>query len=192
MIKWPGGKSGEYKYIKHLIPEFDKFIEPFFGGGAIYFKLEPKKAIINDINLDLVNFYKCTKNQAKPFLKQLHFFADEWKKVSILIDTHSEQIINAYKNQDNLEIDIFKNENTVENEVYKILFDGYQFSENYFDTDNLKRQIIKNLKSKIHRTKKITNESTTDIDIVNNIKNLRLKAVYICTLEIFTIRRLAS
>lgn len=185
LIKWPGGKSGEYKYIKHLIPEFNIFIEPFFGGGAIYFKLEPKKAIINDINLDLVNFYKCTKNQSKPFLKQLHFFADEWKKISALIDTHSDQIINAYKNQDNLEIDIYKDENTVENEVYKILFNGYPFSKHYFDTENLKRQIIKNLKSKIHRTKKITNESTTDIDIVNNIESAVKSGIYMHFRDIY-------
>lgn len=185
LIKWPGGKSGEYKYIKHLIPEFNRFIEPFFGGGAIYFKLEPKKAIINDINLDLVNFYKCTKNQSKPFLKQLHFFADEWKKISALVDTNSDRIIDAYKNQGNLEIDIFKNENTIENEVFKILFDGYQFSEHYFDTDNLKRQIIKNLKSKIHRTRKITNESTTDIDIVNNIESAVKSGIYMHFRDIY-------
>lgn len=185
LIKWPGGKSGEYKYIKHLIPEFDRFIEPFFGGGAVYFKLEPKKAIINDINFDLVNFYKCTKNQSKPFLEQLHFFADEWKKISVLIDAHSDQIIRAYKNQDNLEIDIFKNENTIENEVYKILFNGYQFSEHYFDTVNLKHQIIKNLKSKIKRTKKITNESTTDVDIVNNIESAVKSGVYMHFRDIY-------
>ena len=185
LIKWPGGKSGEYKYIKHLIPDFDRFIEPFFGGGAIYFKLEPKKSIINDINLDLVNFYKCTKNQSKPFLKQLHFFADEWKKISVLIDTHSDQIIKAYKNQYNLEIDIFKNENTIENEIYKILFNDYQFSEHYFDTVNLKIQIVKNLKSKIRRTRKITNESTTDVDIVNNIESAVKSGIYMHYRDIY-------
>jgi DNA adenine methylase len=43
LIKWPGGKTKEYKYIKDLIPNFDRYIEPFFGGGGIFFQLQPKK-----------------------------------------------------------------------------------------------------------------------------------------------------
>ena len=49
LIKWPGGKTKEYPFIKDLIPAFDRYIEPFFGGGAIFFQLKPKKSIINDI-----------------------------------------------------------------------------------------------------------------------------------------------
>ena len=40
LIKWPGGKSSEIKQIKHLIPEFNRYVEPFFGGGALYFYLK--------------------------------------------------------------------------------------------------------------------------------------------------------
>ena len=47
LIKWPGGKTQEFPYIKDLIPTFDRYIEPFFGGGAIFFQLKPQKAIIN-------------------------------------------------------------------------------------------------------------------------------------------------
>ena len=49
LIKWAGGKSSEIKHIERIIPEFNRYIEPFFGGGALFFDLEPKKAIINDI-----------------------------------------------------------------------------------------------------------------------------------------------
>ena len=34
LIKWPGGKAHEIKYIENLIPEYDRYIEPFFGGGC--------------------------------------------------------------------------------------------------------------------------------------------------------------
>ncbi|MEQ8225144.1 MAG: DNA adenine methylase [Candidatus Eremiobacterota bacterium] len=37
LIKWPGGKRREYKYIDSLIPACTRYIEPFFGGGAIFF-----------------------------------------------------------------------------------------------------------------------------------------------------------
>ena len=36
IIKWPGGKSREIEKIRNLIPDFDRYIEPFFGGGAVY------------------------------------------------------------------------------------------------------------------------------------------------------------
>ncbi|MFT4245233.1 MAG: DNA adenine methylase [Micrococcaceae bacterium] len=180
LIKWPGGKAGEYKYIKHIVPEFNKFIEPFFGGGAIYFKLEPNKATINDINLDLVNFYKCTQKQSKPFLQQLNFFADEWEKISALVDANTESIIEAYKNQDKSDT-----KNTIEIIMYQILFDKYKFSKRYFDTENLKKQIIKNLKSKVQRTKKITNKDTNDDDIINNIESAVKSGIYMHFRDIY-------
>lgn len=37
IIKWSGGKSREMKYIENLIPAFDRYIEPFFGGDAMFF-----------------------------------------------------------------------------------------------------------------------------------------------------------
>ena len=58
IIKYRGGKSKEIKYFEQYIPQdYDRYIEPFFGGGALYFYLEPQKAIINDINKNLMNFY---------------------------------------------------------------------------------------------------------------------------------------
>lgn len=51
LVKYRGGKSREIPYLEKHIPPFKgRFIEPFFGGGAMFFYLEAKKAIINDIN----------------------------------------------------------------------------------------------------------------------------------------------
>lgn len=58
LIKWSGGKSDEIKLFKKYIPEFKTYIEPFVGGGALYFHLNPKRAIINDIHPELIAFYK--------------------------------------------------------------------------------------------------------------------------------------
>ena len=63
LIKWPGGKSSEFEKISSLIPSFDRYIEPFFGGGALYFYLEPQNAIINDVNTKLYSFYKQMKEE---------------------------------------------------------------------------------------------------------------------------------
>lgn len=59
MLKYRGGKQGELKYLEKWIPEsFDRYIEPFFGGGALYFSLEPGRAIIGDVNKPLMEFYE--------------------------------------------------------------------------------------------------------------------------------------
>lgn len=58
LVKYRGGKSKEIPHLIKHIPQFNgKYIEPFFGGGALFFHLEPKKALINDINLKLISFY---------------------------------------------------------------------------------------------------------------------------------------
>lgn len=69
-MKYRGGKSREIPHLLPYIPEnFNRYIEPFFGGGALYFYLEPRssqsepsltlgKAIINDVNTRLMTFYR--------------------------------------------------------------------------------------------------------------------------------------
>ena len=71
-MKYRGGKSKEIPYIEKHIPEFSgRYIEPFFGGGALFFYLEPKKAIINDINSKLMNFYSGVKNDFEHLQQEL-------------------------------------------------------------------------------------------------------------------------
>lgn len=63
LVKYRGGKSKEIPHLIKHIPKFSgKYIEPFFGGGALFFHLEPKKAIINDINSKLISFYLGVKD----------------------------------------------------------------------------------------------------------------------------------
>jgi len=64
MIKYRGGKSKEISHFLRHIPQFSgRYVEPFLGGGAFFFYLEPQKAIINDINSRLISFYKGVANQ---------------------------------------------------------------------------------------------------------------------------------
>ena len=63
LVKYRGGKSKEIPHLINHIPHFSgRYIEPFFGGGALFFHLEPKKAIINDINSKLISFYLGVKD----------------------------------------------------------------------------------------------------------------------------------
>lgn len=63
-ITYYGGKQNMLKYILPLIPEHDVYIEPYFGGGAVFFaKQQSKIEIINDINDNVINFYSVLKNR---------------------------------------------------------------------------------------------------------------------------------
>lgn len=63
LIKWSGGKSDEIKIFEKYFPDnYDTYIEPFIGGGSVYFYLNPKKAIINDIHKELIDFYMSISN----------------------------------------------------------------------------------------------------------------------------------
>jgi DNA adenine methylase len=97
LIKWPGGKSREYQNIKNIIPkDISVYIEPFFGGGGIYFNLEPKRAIINDINENLMTLYRFIKEGSLSFKECLEKIADDWDSLSIISKTvHSD--IKKYK-----------------------------------------------------------------------------------------------
>jgi len=50
-------------FLKKYMPkDFDMYLEPFIGGGSVYFYLNPKKAVINDIHKDLIDLYRCIAN----------------------------------------------------------------------------------------------------------------------------------
>ena len=63
IIKWSGGKMDEIKMFEKYFPEnYNIYIEPFIGGGAVYFHLNPSKAVISDVHTELIDLYKCIGN----------------------------------------------------------------------------------------------------------------------------------
>lgn len=65
ILKYRGGKSKEIPNFSSFIPnDYETYFEPFLGGGAVFFHLAPKKAVINDINEKLIQFY--LELQTKP------------------------------------------------------------------------------------------------------------------------------
>ncbi len=69
-VKWAGGKRQILKYIRKFIDNSHEennsdftYIEPFLGGGAVFFDLLHKKAIVNDLNTELINAYEIIKSE---------------------------------------------------------------------------------------------------------------------------------
>lgn len=72
VLKWVGGKRQLISEIDSLIPKsISTYVEPFVGGGAVLFHLQPKKAIINDFNKELMNVYQVIKDNPDGLLEVL-------------------------------------------------------------------------------------------------------------------------
>lgn len=73
ILKWAGGKSQMLGELIQRIPEsYNKYIEPFLGGGALFFALQPENAIISDSNPELINMYRQIANNLDGVLEHLN------------------------------------------------------------------------------------------------------------------------
>lgn len=71
-LKWPGGKRWFInKYQDYFPVNYNTYIEPFLGGGAVYFSLHPKNAILADINEELINLYIIMRDRAEQLKDQM-------------------------------------------------------------------------------------------------------------------------
>lgn len=62
-LKWAGGKRWLVRRYPQLFDiDFDRYIEPFVGSGAVYFHLQPEKAVLSDVNTALVNVYSAIQS----------------------------------------------------------------------------------------------------------------------------------
>ncbi len=176
LIKWPGGKSKEYEQIKNLIPNFSRYIEPFFGGGAVFFNLKSDKAVINDICEELIEFYRFIKgeNNKAEFKQCLYDYVDNWEKIPKYLKIFENDLSNLYneyrvdKKTDQDVVEIITHElNTKEDQ-----FNGLFSKDFALDPSNLLEEIIKNLISKIRRIKQIEKERNTlsEGDLNKNIE----------------------
>ena len=82
-IKWMGNKSKHLnKIIKYIPEDYNTYIEPFVGSGVMFLKLEPEKWIINDINKDLINIWKCVKKNPDNIIENFKEFGQIFKRKS--------------------------------------------------------------------------------------------------------------
>lgn len=81
VLKYRGGKSREIPRFIQYIPEgFDRYIEPFLGGGALFFYLEPDNAIVNDANARLMTFYRQLRDDYPTMRIQLDMLQEIYEK----------------------------------------------------------------------------------------------------------------
>ena len=72
-VKWAGGKRQLLDRISERLPQtYNNYFEPFIGGGAVLFELQPERAVINDINASLINAYRVIANNPNEFIEKVH------------------------------------------------------------------------------------------------------------------------
>ena len=95
-VKWAGGKRQIIKELTKLAPlEYSTYYEPFVGGGALLFKLQPKAFSINDSNEELICVYKCLENNELFELLKKELLKHE--------ENHSEEYYYQVREMDKLE-----------------------------------------------------------------------------------------
>ena len=95
-VKWAGGKTQLLEVIESHLPEtFNRYFEPFVGGGAVLFKLQPKAFSINDSNEELMCVYKCLENNELFELLKKELLKHE--------ENHSEEYYYQVREMDKLE-----------------------------------------------------------------------------------------
>ncbi len=149
-VKWAGGKRQLIPEIKQYIPKrFRNYIEPFVGGGALFFYLLPDKAVLIDNNMELINCYKVIKENVDELidiLKDYKYDKDLYYEIRAL-----DQNLNIYNKLTDVEKaarTIFLNK-TGYNGLYRVNSKG-RFNVPFGRHKNPKMCDIKNLKA-VHK-----------------------------------------
>lgn len=78
LVKWAGGKRQLLERIDERMPKkYRRYYEPFLGGGALFFHLQPDSATINDLNPALINLYKQVRDSCDVYERALEEIDNE-------------------------------------------------------------------------------------------------------------------
>lgn len=72
LLKWPGSKVPFVAHLASLAPaRFERYHEPFVGGGALFFALRPERSLLGDRNAELVNLYEVVRDEPEALIKAM-------------------------------------------------------------------------------------------------------------------------
>ena len=179
-IKWAGGKEKELPIIMDNLPKnYNRFVEPFVGGGAVYLNIDCHNSIINDKSDELMLLYKMIKTKNEEFKTGLNDINKNWLQLEKDIEKNSKELIDLYNK--------FKNNNN----LLEDLIDGYMKKHDKelkallreevdINLYNLIYEIKKNLESKLSRMVKLENEhgDLNAEDLIKNIETAFKSAYY--------------
>lgn len=125
VVKWVGGKRQLIDEISKYIPSGNyKYYEPFVGGGAVFFNLQPKKGVINDFNAELINVYNVIKFKLDELIEDLgtHEITEEYYYKIRAVDR--EEVYKTWSDVKKASRFIYLNK-TCYNGLYRVNMSGY-------------------------------------------------------------------
>ena len=184
-VKWAGGKEGELKYILPSLPEvINKYVEPFVGGGALYFALANNDVIkerhINDFSSELFFLYKEIRDDLRNLEIEIATLMHNWSVLEHLVSNYGNCFI-KYTNS------FIKDGNTtiLNDEITAFIyshsddFNGLLRAGENVQISNFEAEVRKYLLRKIKRIKKLVESGSqfSENDILDNIETA-FKASY--------------
>lgn len=189
-IKWAGGKEKELPIILSNLPDkFERYIEPFVGGGSVYLNINCDKSIINDKSDELILLYSMIKNNNQKFIKKLKEINKNWILLEKIVENNSKELLSLYKNyskQVNKEKINKRIKVNYSDKIYEFVLEhSEEFNgllSEYFNIkiDNFLSEVKKNLLSKIERMRKIelNRGKMSDQNILENLECAFKSAYY--------------
>lgn len=168
ILKWPGGKEKELPTIRKYIPSYTgRYIEPFVGGGAVFFDTDTPRCCINDRSTELINLYHCARERNEDLSRFLQQENDEFTSLGAFVDEHKEAVLDVYFSKTAVSDFIAKY-----HAFFSSLAEGY--------SDVFLKELHKNLTGKISRSQKLESEngSIPDSDRLDNIEAAMKSAYY--------------
>jgi DNA adenine methylase Dam len=98
VLKWAGGKQQMLDVIRPHVPQgYNKYIEPFIGGGAVFFDLDPENAVISDSNPELINMYQVIADDVESLIEKLDVMDNTEEFYYMVRATNPETLSNVDK-----------------------------------------------------------------------------------------------
>lgn len=92
IIKWPGGKEKELKHIIPNLPQFERYFEPFVGGGSVFMGINAKEHYINDFSEELIQLYRYIAETDKDFFGYAEAMDASWVKAEIFFQDNKDLV----------------------------------------------------------------------------------------------------
>ncbi len=92
IIKWPGGKEKELKHIIPNLPQFERYFEPFVGGGSVFMGINAKEHYINDFSEELITLYDCISKTDKQFFQYAEAMDTSWENAERFFHNNNELV----------------------------------------------------------------------------------------------------
>jgi DNA adenine methylase len=180
IIKWAGGKEKELKYIIPNLPKFNRYYEPFVGGGSVFMAMQAMEYFINDRSAELIALYNNIATVNKCFFRYAEAIDYIWKEIETFCEnSRLSEIYESYRN-DEIDKSDLKNAitlfcNSNNEDICNLIKPEFSDYENI-----LVREIKGNLYRKMSRMHdlELTKNTLPQKDIKDNILCAMKSALY--------------